>query len=79
MSRREDLEWMRDIVRTSIESVEPGKRAPLVSQLRHIVAELDAAGGESSTGERSGLIDFQEALSKRRQSKTKGPRRAEPS
>lgn len=78
MSRLSELEWMRDIARKSIEEADPEKRAALIAQLRAIVKEIAELGG-SESAERSGLIDFQEALSKRRQPTAKSPRRAEKS
>jgi hypothetical protein len=67
MSRRTDLEWLLEIARESINDSEPEKRAPLIGQMRAITSELESLGGAESA-EKGGLIDFQEALAKRRQS-----------
>lgn len=75
MTRRDDLERMRTMLWESIELSPAEKRAPLVAQLRGVVQELDASE-DASPAERSGLIDFQEALGKRRQSAADGSRRS---
>ena len=70
MSRREDLLWLLDVTRASIEETDSEKRAPLIGQMRAIVAELDSLADDGVV-ERNGLIDFQNALAKRRQSDPK--------
>ena len=67
MSRLSDLEELRSILWDSIEETPPDKRAPLIAQLRGVLTEIAEAGGDAAPVERNGLVDFQEALAKRRQ------------
>lgn len=66
MARLDDLNWLLEIVRSSIEESDPEKRAPLVAQMRAVSAEIDSLSA-GDVGERNGLIDFQQELAKRRQ------------
>lgn len=68
MSRLDDLRWLRDVTRESIEVADEEKRAPLIAQMRAVLAELDSIGADAQDAERSGLVDFQAELAKRRQS-----------
>lgn len=74
MARIDDLRDLREVVWESIRSADAERRAPLVSQLRGILAEL-AELGDGGSSERTGLIDFQEALAERKQSAAKSSRR----
>lgn len=70
MSRLEELDDLRRLLWESIEGTPPDKRAPLSAQLRGVLTEIAELGGDAAPVERNGLVDFQEALAKRRQSKT---------
>lgn len=72
MSRLDDLRWLRDVTRESIEVADEEKRAPLIAQMRAVLAELDLLGADAHDSERSGLVDFQAELAKRRQSASSG-------
>lgn len=65
MARIDDLRVLREITLESIKAADPEKRAPLIGQMRGVLAEL-ADLGDGAGGERTGLIDFQEALAKRK-------------
>ena len=73
MARIDDLRDLREILWASIKEADPEKRAPLVSQMRGVLAEL-AELGDNAGVERTGLIDFQEALAGRKQPASKSPR-----
>lgn len=73
MARIDDLRDLREILWESVKAADPEKRAPLVNQLRGVLSEL-ADLGDSAGGERTGLIDFQQALAERKQSASKSSR-----
>jgi len=75
MSRLEDLQQMRQVAWDSLDEAPPVSRAPLLAQLRAIVAEIDELGG-GVTVERNGLIDFQEALAERQRAGSQASRRS---
>ena len=70
MARLEELEDLRVVLWESIKETPHEKRAPLAAQLRGVLSEISELGGDAAPVERNGLVDFQEALAKRRQSKT---------
>ena len=74
VTRREELERLRDVLWSSLESAPVDKRAPLAGQLRQTLRELDELtvgngaavgdeGGEAQEG--NGLVDFQSRLAQR--------------
>lgn len=69
MASLDDLERLRDLLWESIEETAPDRRAPLAAQLRGTLSEIVELGGDIAPVERNGLVDFQEALAKRKQSK----------
>lgn len=71
MARIDDLRDLRELLWLSIREADAEKRAPLVNQMRGVLSEL-AELGDGAGGERTGLIDFQEALAERKQSAAKG-------
>ena len=74
MSRIEELKDLKRIVWDSIAEAPAEKRGPLVAQYRAILQEIEAGSDAQQGEDRSGLIDFQEALDKRRQSASKNSR-----
>lgn len=74
MSRIEELKDLKKIVWDSISEAPAEKRGPLVAQYRAILQEIEAGSDPQQGEDRSGLIDFQEALDKRRQSAAKNSR-----
>lgn len=70
MARLEELEDLRVVLWESIRATPEEKRAPLAAQLRGVLSEISELGGDAAPVERNGLVDFQEALAKRKQSKT---------
>jgi len=76
MARLDDLEELRRLLWESIGETPPDKRAPLAAQLRGVLAEITELGGDAAPVERNGLVDFQQALAQRQQSKASGSRSA---
>lgn len=69
MSRLEELEDLRVVLWESIRETPFDRRAPLAAQLRGVLTEISELGGDAAPVERNGLVDFQEALARRKQSK----------
>jgi len=65
--RKSELAWLLSVLHESIEESPPDKRAPLAAQMRAVLEELDSLGAPEEV-ERTGLLDFQEALESRRKS-----------
>lgn len=72
MSRLDKLRDLEDLTMDAIVAADPEKRSPLIGQYRAILAEIAEIEGASpgEVVESNGLIDFQAALAKRRQSAT---------
>lgn len=66
-SRREELDWMRLMLRESIRAAEAEKRAPLLRELRAVVDELArlGVGREAEEVRADGVVDFRAVLAAR--------------
>ncbi|WP_353809087.1 hypothetical protein [Agromyces sp. SYSU T00194] len=66
-SRLEELRWLVEVTRDSLAEAPADKRSPLIGQMRALLQEIEELGGRSDAApaERTGLLDFQEALAKR--------------
>ena len=66
-SRREHLEWTRDMLRDSIREAAPDKRGSLVREFRAVLAEIDALGHDETKLEASthGVIDLRAVVAER--------------